>query len=292
MLRSMTGFGSGRAVDGERSFLVELRSVNHKFCDVRTRLPRELSLLEGRVQSFVRERVARGRVDVSIEIAYSSSTVHRPRVNVPLARGYKEALEQLSSELGLNSTVSLAQVASSPGVIEAPEIATDPEETLRVVEAAMNSALGSLNTMRDREGASLKLELSRLLDEVTERLDAVTREVPYSNQNRRVRLEQRMKEYLGEVPLDPARLVQELALLVDRADVTEEIARLGSHVDQFRRLLESTEPVGRKLDFLLQEMHREANTIGSKSSNARISHMVVDLKSAVERMREQAQNVE
>ena len=288
----MTGFGAARANDDRRAYVVEVRAVNHKFCDVRTRLPRDLGAFEGPIASRVRGQVARGRIDVSVDVSDLPDTAAEPKVNFALAEAYHSALAQIGERLGLAPTVSLETVASMPGVIEAPETPSDLDATLEVIHRALDQALRSLNAMRDKEGCALQLDLSNHLSEVEQHLDAISAEIPVANHSRQVRLEQRIRETVHDHAVDPARLAQEIAILVDRADVTEEMTRLVSHTEQFRRSLDSQGPIGRKLDFILQEMHREANTIGSKSASARVSHFVVDLKSAVERIREQVQNIE
>ena len=292
MPRSMTGFGTGRTTDGSRAFVVEVRAVNHKFCDVRTRLPRELGSLDGLVQAEVRKQVARGRIDVTVDVDYLPETIAQPRINMPLALGYHRAAQSIAGALGLDEAPSLGMIIGCAGVLESPMSATDAGQVSAALTDGVAAALGSLNSMRDREGAALVAELRRLLAEFEAELAEITREIPVANERRQSRLRERLDKLLGDQTIDPTRLVQEVAILVDRADVAEEVARLASHRAQFDKLLASSQPVGRKLDFLLQEMQREANTIGSKSASARISHMVVDLKSSIERIREQVQNVE
>jgi len=288
----MTGFGSARATDGERAFVVEVRAVNHKFCDVRTRVPRELSALEGPIQARVRKKVARGRIDVSVDVTYLPEGVANPTVNVALAKGYHAAYVQVADALGLDDPISLSMVVHAAGVIESPSATADLVAISALLHGALDDAIESLNAMREKEGAALGVDLDRNLREVEQRLGDIQREIPKANASRGSRLSQRVTDLLGDRGVDQSRIAQEIAILVDRADVSEEVARLESHCAQFRRLLGAGKPIGRKLDFLLQEMHREANTIGSKSANADISHLVVDLKSAVERIREQVQNVE
>lgn len=290
-MRSMTGFGAGRASDGERIFAVEARSVNHRYCDVRVHLPHDLAGLEPRLEAIARKRVERGRVDISIEVSSASAT-SPPELDVARARGYRDALYALAKELNLEPKVSLEMIAGLPGVIRAPESNADLEKIGEALDGALETAIGELVKMREREGRALGEELRARLQAVTALIDAIRTDIPRSNAERKLRLEQRLTELLANRPLDSARVEQEIAVLVDRADVTEELTRLSSHVAQLEILLSAKEGVGRKLDFMLQEMHREANTIGSKTMNARISHLVVDLKAELERMREQSQNVE
>lgn len=288
----MTGFGTGRTIAEERSFACEVRSVNHKYCDVRLRLPKELAAFETAVQNLVRARVTRGRVDLSLDVGPAPGSSPQPEIDEALARAYHEGLKALSEKLGIEGTPGIEFIAGLPGVVRAPERDVDLRAFEPAIMRAVQAALDELDLMRHREGGALAAELQRLLDSVGAGVDAIAREMPDANRQRKLRLEERLRDLLEGSPADPLRIAQEVAILVDKSDVTEELARLVSHVEQFRRLLSAPEPVGRKLDFLLQEMHRETNTIGSKSSSVALAHLVVDLKSALERMREQVQNVE
>jgi uncharacterized protein (TIGR00255 family) len=291
MPSSMTGFGVARRSVGSAELVVEARSVNSRALDIKIRLPRELGHLEGRIQAAVRARIQRGRVDLSLDLADPADAARQPRVNLPLARGYAAALGELSRTLGLADAPTLALVWSAPGVVEVPT--RDLGATLEVtLDAAVSAALDGLEAMRRVEGAHLALELGRLLAEFAGAVDRVAAEVPRASASRKSRLESRLAELLGDIALDPVRLAQEVAVMVDRADVTEELARLDSHLAQLRALLTQAEPIGRRLEFLLQEVHRETNTIGSKAATAEISHAVVDAKSVLERLKEQAQNLE
>jgi uncharacterized protein (TIGR00255 family) len=288
----MTGFGTGRASNDERTFVLEARSVNHRYCDVRLHLPRDLVGLESRLEGRVRKRVDRGRIDVSLEVSLSEGVAARVDVDLIRARAYRDALSRLAEELSLAPEVPLALVASAPGVIREPGTIRDLDALAPAIEAALDAALTDLNEMREREGRALAEEIQGRLASARALLEQVRTHVPRSNAERRARLEQRLAELLGDRSLDAARVAQEVAILADRADVSEELARLTSHLDQLDRLTRATEPVGRKLDFLLQETHREVNTIGSKTTSAEISHLVVELKAELERTREQVQNVE
>jgi uncharacterized protein (TIGR00255 family) len=291
-MRSMTGFGSARAEDRERVFTVEIRSVNHRFCEVRSHLPHDLAGLEAALEARVRKQIDRGRIDVSIDVAHGPGAVVLPRVDFARARGYRDALAALANDLGIEGTVPLELIASAPGIVRFTAAAEDAEALLASVEPAMEAAMRDLLRMREKEGAALRAELGRRLAQVVQTIDEIQSLVPKANEEKKERLGLRLAELIGDRNIDGARLAQEVAVLVDRADVTEELARLRSHAVQFRALLDSGDAVGRKLDFMLQEMHREANTIGSKTASAQISHLVVALKSELERAREQVQNVE
>jgi uncharacterized protein (TIGR00255 family) len=291
-MRSMTGFGTAHGSDGQRVYSIEVRSVNHRYCDVHVHLPHELTGIESALEAEVRKRIERGRVDVSLDVSYAPGAAAQPRVDLARARGYRDALLGLARDLDLAPELPLELIANAPGVIRSTALAEDATQVLAIIDPALGEALSDVIRMRETEGGALRVELGKRLSLVTQSIAEIVRTIPRANLERRERLEQRIAEILGERSLDPTRLAQEVALLVDRADVTEEIARLESHVVQFRELLDSAEAVGRKLDFMLQEMHREVNTIGSKTGSAQISHLVVALKSELERTREQVQNVE
>ncbi len=291
MPRSMTGFSVSTSEAGTRRFEFEVRSVNHRYCDVRTHLPSELIHLTSDIEARVRKVVRRGRVDIAVVMNTQDEAMVEPTVDLARARGYKAAYEKLASALGIEAKIDLMQVAQAPGVmrIERNEDETDPKPT--VIEG-IDEVLKGLVAMRKVEGGTLGSQLTAHLDLVQELVNGVAKLVPQVNAERRRRLDERLSALLDDTKIDPARLAQEAALLADRADVTEEIERLASHIQQFSGLLATDDPVGRKLDFLLQEMNREVNTIGSKSADAELAYLVVDLKTELERLREQVQNLE
>ncbi|HVO18853.1 MAG TPA: YicC/YloC family endoribonuclease [Anaeromyxobacter sp.] len=291
MIRSMTGFGAGRGVVNGEEIDVEVRSVNHKYCEVKVRMPRELAALEHEVVRSVKERLARGGVDVAVRRIASGSLVS-PRVDVGLAESYARAFAEVQARLGLPGPVTLAEVIAAEGVVRLDERVLDLENVGEALRRAVSAALGQLVAMRAREGEALARDLFSRLDELEGLVERIGALAPQAVETYRTRLAERIAELTRGVALDPARLAQEVAIFADRTDVAEEITRLRSHSAQVRALLDVSEPAGRKLDFLVQEMHREANTIGSKSQHAGIAGLVVALKAEVERMREQVQNVE
>jgi uncharacterized protein (TIGR00255 family) len=292
MIRSMTGFGSGRGASGAESIDVEVRSVNHKFCEVKVRLPRELAALEVELARAVKERLARGGVEVSVRRSAGAPSSVVPRVDAGLAAEYARAFTELQRSLGLAGGVSLADVLGAEGVVRLEERAPDLDAGRAAATEALSGALDALGAMRAREGEALARDLSSRLDIIEAQVARVEHLAPQSIEHYRTRLGERIQDVArGFVP-DPARIAQEVALFADRMDVSEEITRLRSHVAQTRGLMAGTEPAGRKMEFLVQEMHREANTIGSKSQSAEIAAIVVALKAEIERMREQVQNVE
>jgi uncharacterized protein (TIGR00255 family) len=291
MIRSMTGFGAGRGAANGEEIDVEIRSVNHKYCEVKVRLPRELAALEHEVVRGVKERLARGGVDVAVRRAAAGSLV-APRVDVALAESYARAFAEVQARLGLPGQVTLADVISAEGVVRLDERSVDLDLAGEALRRGLSVALGQLLAMRVREGEALARDLSTRLAGLEGMVARIRELAPQAVEVYRTRLSERIAELTHGIALEPARLAQEVAVFADRTDVAEEITRLGSHASQVRALLGVSEPAGRKLDFLVQEMHREANTIGSKSQNGEIAGLVVSLKAEIERMREQVQNVE
>ncbi len=291
MIRSMTGFGSGTGASGGEEVGVEIRSVNHKYCEVKVRLPRDLTTLEQEVTRAVKERLARGGVDVAVRRS-GQALAPVPRVDAALAESYARAFAEVQARLGLSGGVTLAEVIAADGVVKLDERPVDLDSAREGLRRALAAALDALLAMRAREGEALARDLLSRLDEVEVLVSRVVELVPRTVEHHRDRLAERIAELTRGLAVDPARLAQEVALFADRTDVTEETTRLRSHLAQARALLSGGEPAGRKLDFIVQEMHREANTVGSKSQSADIASLIVSMKAEIERMREQVQNVE
>jgi uncharacterized protein (TIGR00255 family) len=291
MIRSMTGFGAGRGGAGGEEMEVEVRSVNHKFIEVKVRIPRDLAALELEIARAVKERLARGGVEVTVRRTAPSAGL-APRVDAALAESYARSFREIQERLGLPGAVTIGDVLAAEGVVRLDEREVDLGAARAALGAALGRALDALAAMRAREGEALARDLQGRLAAVEGLAARVTELSPQAVEQHRARLAERVAELARGVQLDPGRLEQEVALYADRTDVAEETTRLASHLAQARALLASGEPAGRKLDFLVQEMHREVNTIGSKSQSAEISTIVVALKAEIERMREQVQNVE
>jgi uncharacterized protein (TIGR00255 family) len=289
-MRSMTGFGCGEAeLDGNK-LTCELRALNHRFLDVRVRMPDELLSHAFYVEQLARERLSRGRFDVGVRLDESASAT---RFSVSRARAVYESLLELRDELAPGSEVPVAALASLPQLLLDTSRANS-QGTEQALTGAFAIALSRLDEMREREGQALARELTERLTNLRS-LCQQARELSSGAAERQLgRLRERVARLLSEVGGSPdtGRLETELALMADRSDVTEELVRLASHFDQFEALLADSEPVGRRLEFLLQEMSREANTLGSKSQDVKLSHLVVDIKSQLEKIREQVQNVE
>lgn len=291
MIRSMTGFGAGRGTHGDEGAEVEIRSVNHKFCEVKVRLPREWLPLETEIVRQVKDRLARGGIEVGIRRSAMRGALV-PRVDEALAAEYAAAFGALRARLGLSDEVTLGEILAAEGVVGLDQRDVDLPAARAALSTALDEALGSLITMREQEGEALTRDLSRRLGVLEELVQRVEMLAPQRIEHYRQRLIERVAELTNGVAVDPARLVTEVALLADRLDVSEELTRLRSHFAQMRALIAGSEPAGRKLDFLVQEMNREANTIGSKAQSAEIATAVVSLKAEIERMREQVQNLE
>lgn len=289
-MRSMTGFGCGEAeLDGNK-LTCELRALNHRFLDVRVRMPDELQASAFFVEQLARERLSRGRFDVGVRLDDGSSAA---KFSTTRARAVYESLLQLRDELAPGTEVPISALASLPQLlVDAPRAASQGLE--QALTAAFSAALTRLDEMREREGHALARELGVRLSALRG-LTGDAQALSHGAAERQLaRLRERVGRLLSEAAAapDPGRLETELALMADRSDVTEELVRLASHFDQFQALLAEREPVGRRLEFLLQEMSREANTLGSKSQDVRLSHLVVEIKSQLEKLREQVQNVE
>ena len=288
----MTGFGAGRGEAGGEAIFVELRSVNGKFCEVKPRLPRELSALETELVKTIKGRVSRGVIEAFVRREAGEARGSLPRADLALAAAYAKAFRELKDSLGLAGEPTVQDLVALEGVISLGEPAPDLENAAAALQTALAAGIDALDQMRRREGEALAKDLSARIDAVEKAAREVAQLAPDQIQAVRERLSSRIAELTRGVPLDPARLAQEVALFADRTDVSEELTRLASHLDQARGLIASQAPAGRKLEFLVQEMNREINTIGSKSQHAGIASTVVEMKAELERIREQVQNVE
>ncbi len=293
MLNSMTGFGRGEFATPSRRYVCELQSVNHRHLEVRSRLPKRLGGLEFQVLRAVQGRFARGRFDVTVIEELPDNRARKLSLNRGLARAYLDAFTTLREELGITGEVTLELLLSQRDLFE---LEGEEPGTLEAdwpdVLAALDGAMSAVAQMRREEGKSLEAALLGHLDLVETTLAAIISRGPEVVRSYKSRLEGRLKQLLEGKPIDPGRLEQEVAILADRSDIAEETVRLTSHRGQFRDLIPQQGPHGRRMEFLLQEMQREANTIGAKANDARTSHDVVALKATLEQLREQVQNVE
>jgi uncharacterized protein (TIGR00255 family) len=286
----MTGYGRGE-VAGARSWTVEVRSVNHKFLDLSIKIPRKYLGLEERIKKEISAYYNRGHVDVYVNPGAEAGDNIRLAPNLPLARNYYQCLEAIREDLSLEAP-TLAMIQNYKEIIVAHEEEEDLEAVWPQVSEALIQALTMAQGMREQEGEALKDELRQRLQEFAKTVETIAQDVPAIVQRRTEKLKERLAVLLQGVDLDPLRLAQEVAMMADKADVTEEVVRLRSHISQFSGFLAADEPVGRRLDFLLQEFLREINTLASKISDAPTAHLTVELKTEVEKLREQIQNIE
>ncbi len=292
MLKSMTGFGKGECRTGAKQMTVEIKSVNHRYSDITVKMPRELMLLEDSIRKQVQKIVARGKVDVFVTYVDLVGSGNVVKVDQELARSYLAALHQAAASLSLPDHLSAVDLLRIPELFCVTKEETTASETGALLENALDQALSQLSSMRETEGSvmydvflGILTNAEQLFAEITQRAPSVPREY-------KEKLESRLQELLQTEAVDPQRLAAEVAIFADKCSIDEEIARMQSHFLQFRRILEEDNAVGRKLDFLVQEMNREINTIGSKANDLEITNRVISLKSELEKIREQVQNVE
>jgi uncharacterized protein (TIGR00255 family) len=291
MIKSMTGFGQGSINGDNFKVRVDLRTVNNRFLDIHTRLPQELSSLEINLKKQIQAKLKRGRIEMTIAVEQTRQANFE--INRPLVSGYLTALSLAKSEFDLQGDVTLELIAKLPGALQISQNTSTLDEALVAgVAEALGQALDSLTSMRQTEGQELARELNSRLDKIESQLPIIEEEAKLLPAMYRERLMKRLQEVLKTGQVDEARVAQEVVTLADRSDISEEITRLKSHVSQMRDTLHSEDEVGKRLDFLLQEMNREANTILSKSNDLAISDAAIVIKTEVEKLREQAQNVE
>jgi uncharacterized protein (TIGR00255 family) len=290
---SMTAFGRGEHVLHNIGWTVEIKSVNHRYCDIRIKMPRQYAGLEERIKKEISPFYSRGHIEVLVTPAPNLAEGKTLSVNLLLARQYHNCLMEINTDLGLPASgTELTLVANYPNVIYATDEAENLEAIWDVLRQALLQALELTRDMREREGLSLKNDLLARLDFLSATKEQISEKIPEMTVQKQASLQERIAKLANEVDIDPDRIAQEIAIIADKADVTEELVRLTSHIDQFRHFLEQQEPVGRRLDFLLQEFLREINTMASKISDAGIAHQAVELKNELEKMREQVQNLE
>jgi uncharacterized protein (TIGR00255 family) len=292
-MRSMTGYGRGEHAQGGFKFTVELNSVNRKQSDISIKLPVELEELEPRIRDEINTSVARGRINVVIGYHRGAAKAANPvELDMALAKAYLRAVHKLQKKTGLNGSLTLDTVLRAPGVLKLAETTVDPEAIWPGVESALRKALAQLIKMREKEGKHLAADLAQRIALLDQGVVAIGQLAPETIKRYREQLHARIKEAGLEITLDDDRLVKEIVFFADRADISEELTRLDSHLRQFQDGLRSADPVGRTLDFLAQEMNREINTIGSKANAAEITQTVVKMKAELEKIREQIQNIE
>jgi len=289
---SMTGFGRGESEGNGYSWIVEIKTVNHRFLDQRIQLPRSVTALEDRIRKEISASLDRGRVEAGITLRGELAAGRHFTVNSELVSQYHACLKQIRYEVAAEEAITLADMLTCRELISQEEEGVDLEAAWQTLQPAIRAAIQECDRMREQEGQSLKEELLARLASFEQLIQTIEDSLDEILALRQQELKNRLEKLLGEIDLDPVRLAQEAALMADKADVTEEIVRLKSHIEQFRAFLSLDEPVGRRLDFLLQEFLREVNTLASKISNASIAHLAVEMKNEIEKLREQVQNIE
>lgn len=292
MIKSMTGFGRGEAVAAGKKFTFELKAVNHRYNEVVLRLPRSLTPLEDRIRRLVQTRITRGRVDGFLGLEDCGEKNASVKVDKALAAAYYNAMKELQETLGIDGEIQLKQLISLPGVLTMEEPADDIEDWWPAIQEAVEAALGQLVRMRMVEGEQLAVDLLSRAEKLKMLNQSIRERSPLVVEDYRERLVTRLNDYMRDGIITPDRLAAEATIFAERSSITEENVRLESHLQQMKSCLEAGESVGRKLDFLIQEMNREINTIASKASDLEISRAVVEAKSELEKIREQVQNIE
>jgi uncharacterized protein (TIGR00255 family) len=288
----MTAFGRGQAPARDGAWVVELRCVNSRFLDPHFRLPHGLAGLEDRIKKLVATRLTRGRVNIAVKATGAVEAPPALVLNKPLVQEYRRVLDELKAELGMTGDPGLGPFLANRDLILVEDVSPDMDQLWAELEPALNQALDEVDAMRSAEGANLAQDLLQRLELLDQLFAQAASQAPQVVENYRAKLRDRIAQLMTDPEPDPQRLALEVAILADKCDVTEEAVRARSHLEQFRRALDAAEPVGRKLDFLLQELNREANTMTSKLPDAKASQLCVDIKAELERLREQVQNIE
>ncbi|WP_044746196.1 MULTISPECIES: YicC/YloC family endoribonuclease [unclassified Anoxybacillus] len=291
MVYSMTGFGRSKTTNGSMGVTVEVKSVNHRFCEISVRMPRQLFIFEDKIKKVISQYVHRGRVEVFIAIEGEGWTNRKLQVDWQLMSDYYEQLKEANHRFSLHDSITLSHLFQLEGVAEIIEEGAGNEEMEHLLISAVNEAAQQLKTMREKEGKALLSDVQEQLATLKQCVQNVQHLAPEAIEQYRERLTKRMKE-LVQGDVDEARLLTEVAIFAEKTDINEELKRIRSHIEQFVQTLHHQEPIGRKLDFLIQELNREVNTIGSKANDSRIAVQVVEMKSALEKVKEQVQNIE
>jgi len=291
-MRSMTGYGRGEADHAGTKISVELNSVNRKQSDIVVNLPRDLAMLEPRIRQGINEKISRGRMNVMVGLQESANGANALALDTALARSYHEAMLTLQKELSAPGEITIGTILQAPGVMRSPEHTVNADDAWPVVQRALNTALGDLIKMREREGKHLAKDLIHRLKTLRAEIKEIRKLYPEVVKRYRAVLRDRLEKAGLDLPLDDERLLKEVTIFADRSDISEELTRLESHLAQFAHHLRKNEPVGRTLEFITQEIFRELNTLGAKSNDAGISQHVVACKSELEKIREQIQNLE
>ena len=292
MIKSMTGFGRSEQKINGREVSVEIKSVNHRYFEFNCKTSRGYAFLEEKLKAYVQQRVSRGKIDLYVSVVCAEETQANITLNHSLAAGYVAALKEIVSAYGVQDDISVSSVARFTDIFTVHKAQEDEEEVWQSVLPVLDSAMESFMNMRLSEGARMKEDVLNRSKTILSIVDQIDEQSPQTVAQYREKLEERLRELLESASVDEQRLLTEAAVFADKTAVAEETVRLRSHFTQLQKFMEAKEPVGRKIDFILQEMNREANTIGSKVQNAPLAHLVVEIKSELEKIREQIQNIE
>lgn len=294
MIKSMTGFGRCEAVVNGREITVEIKSVNHRYFEFSCRSPRSYGFIDDKLKSYVNSRVSRGKIDMFVSIGASDEIPSEVTVNHQLVSGYLNAFQEISEKHGVTNDVSVVSLSRFPDVFTVHKAAEDEEQITADVLSVAETAVNSFVAMREAEGEKMKADILNRANTILSIVGEIEKRSPKTVKEYEERLLERIKQTLADndISIDEQRVLTEVAVFADKVAVAEETVRLRSHFEQLEMFLENDEPVGRKIDFIIQEMNREANTIGSKVQDAELAHKVVDIKSEIEKIREQVQNIE
>lgn len=293
MIKSMTGFGRGEYRDDNYNLKIEIKTVNHRYNDISVKMPRHMNYLEENIKNIVKSNISRGKVDIYLNLEYIDGAPVDIKVDMNLARTYKEALDQINDELGLSGDIRINNILLLADIIKAERKEIDEESIWLAVKKSLEMAIEDIMSMKKREGRELEIDMTSNLREIEKILLEIEARSPLVVVEYKEKLKTRISDLLdNDINIDEEKLSHEVAYFADKSNINEEIIRLESHINQFKNILKEEDIVGRKLEFLIQEMNREINTIGSKANDTEISSAVVDIKSSIEKIREQVQNIE
>lgn len=292
MIRSMTGFGRATFEDDSRSFTVEIKSINHRYCDINLKMPKSLISIEDKIRSTIQKKISRGKVDVFINLTTYDKKDIKTVFNETLADSYVECLRSIKNRYDIKDDISLSLVAKFPEVVTIQQQEEDIEKLWKSLSGPLNEAIDMLLKMRQIEGNKLQENIIEKCNNIKNILDNIEERAPLVPITYKQKLQDRLKELLEDYNIDENRMAMEVAILADRACIDEEIVRLNSHIIQMQETLKLDESIGRKLDFIIQEMNRETNTIASKANDLNISNLAISIKNEIEKIREQIQNIE
>lgn len=291
-MRSMTGFGRANGVIGGKEYLVEIRSVNSRYCELTVKLPRSLTYLEEKLKTLIKSTVSRGKTEVYLSVTDVESRSTAVTVNTAVIKNYLEEMRRCGNELGLNDNLALSDIFRMTDAFTVVRTEADEEEIWAAVKNVAEQALVKFTEMREKEGEKLRTDVLEKLASIERMTEEVEKQSPLTTEAYRKKLYDKMTEILEDKQIDEQRILTEAAIFAEKTAVDEETVRLHSHFKQFREMCDSAEPIGRKLDFMVQELNRESNTIGSKAQDVNITKLVIEMKSEIEKIREQIQNIE